>query len=205
MRSDRRGGRGTLRRVVTAAQAVVLLLFLASLASAQDQKSIEDAPGYFPLERFGLLPPESLSVEINLSKGLLSLAAAAMSEEDPDFAELVRGLDAIRVRAAPADELDLDALRRKVKEASKWLEQTGWETMLRFRDEGEEVYIYTRVLEGSMVGLALMVIEPGDDVVVLNLVGPLDFRLMSGLAESLDLPELGMVVGGEKADPEETP
>ncbi len=155
------------------------------------ERPLEQAPGYFPLERFDLLPSESLSLEINLSDSLLALVAAAVGEEDPEFAALVRNLEGIRVRAAPAAALDLDRLRGKLDEASGWLEANGWETMLRFREE-EEVFIYTRLSGDSMIGLALMVLEPGADVVVVNIVGPLDMKLLVGLAESLDLPQLGL-------------
>lgn len=181
------------RAGTSGAVALVVLALGGALAMPVEasERPLEQAPGYFPLERFDLLPSESLSLEINLSDSLLALVAAAVGEEDPEFAALVRNLEGIRVRAAPAAALDLDRLRGKLDEASGWLEANGWETMLRFREE-EEVFIYTRLSGGSMIGLALMVLEPGADVVVVNIVGPLDMKLLVGLAESLDLPQLGL-------------
>lgn len=175
--------------------AVTVLVALQLAAPAFGETALEEAPGYFPLERFDLLPPEMLSLEINLSDSLLALVAAAMGDEDPEFARLVENLEGIRVRAAPASKLDLERLRGELDEASGWLDANGWQTMLRYREE-EEVYIYTRLLDEQMVGLALMVMEPAGDVVLINIVGPLDIELLAGLAESLDLPQLGLAVEG---------
>lgn len=172
-------------------------------STAVAQRSLEQAPGYFPLERFDLLPAEALSLEINLNDSLLALVAAAMGEEDPEFAALVRNLEGIRVRGAPAAKLDLDRLRIELGEATGWLDANGWQTMLRYRDE-EEVYVYTRQVGEQMVGLALLVMEPAGEVVLVNIVGPIDMKLLVGLAESLDLPQLGLATEGaadEAAEP----
>ncbi|MDX1643360.1 MAG: DUF4252 domain-containing protein [Thermoanaerobaculia bacterium] len=173
--------------------AGALLALLLASSPVVAQRSLEEAPGYFPLERFDLLPAEALSLEINLSDSLLALVAAAMAEEDPEFAALVRNLEGIRVRGAPAAKLDLDRLRVELGEATGWLDANGWQTMLRYREEEEEeVYVYTRLVGEQMVGLALLVMEPAGDVVLVNIVGPLDMKLLVGLAESLDLPQLGL-------------
>ena len=172
-----------------------LLLAIGTPVRAQ----LEEHPGYFPSERFGLLSSESLSLEINLSGALLGLVAAALDDEDPEFSELVRGLEGIRVRVAEADDLDLEALRSGFSRATSWLQANGWDTLLRVREDDEEFYVYTRLDEGEMVGMALLALEPGDEVVMVNVIGRLDLALMAALADSLDIPQLG-VVGRDSQD-----
>ena len=192
---------GTVGRRAVAVLEALAVVALVALPAAGSERPLEQAVGYCPLERVDLLPIEALSLENNLRDSLLALVAAAMGDEDPEFAALVRGLEGIRVRAAPAAALDLDRLRRKLGEATGWLEANGWETMLRYREE--EVYIYTRLSGGSMVGLALLAMEPSGEVVVVNIVGPIDMRLLAGLAESLDLPQLGLATEDSKVAEEE--
>ena len=176
---------------------LALLVGLAVPAAAQ----LEEQPGFFPIDDFDLLATETLSLEINLSGALLELVAAAMDDEDPQFAALVRGLEGIRVRMAEAEELDLGQLRSGFDQATGWLRDRGWETLLRLREEDEEVHVYTRMEAGDMVGAALLVLEPEGAVVLVNVVGKLDLALLAALADSLDIPQLD-VAGLGSADDE---
>ena len=80
------------------AAALSLLLVSSSALVAQ----IEDQPGYFPIDQFDILSSDSISLEINLGSALLGLVAAALENEEPELAGLIRGLKSIRVRVAEA-------------------------------------------------------------------------------------------------------
>lgn len=182
----------------------LLTLFGAIAASAQ----IEDHPGYFPIDRFGILDEESLSLEINLDQGLLQLVSAALGGEEPEFAELVGALESIRVRVAPAESFDVGTVRSRLGEATNWLEDEGWSTMLRVREDGEEVYVYVRLDGGEMQGIAVLAMEMDGDAVLVNVVGSLDPERLAALAEVLDVPQLGLAAGigvsnGEGSDTDE--
>ena len=187
-------------RFRTVLTALGLLLAVATPMRAQ----LEEHPGYFPSERFGLLSSESLSLEINLSGALLGLVAAALDDEDPDFSELVGGLEGIRVRVADAEDLDLEALRSEFGRATSWLQENGWDALLRVREDDEEFYVYTRLDEGEMVGVALLGFEPGDEVIMVNIVGRLDLALLAVLADSLDIPQLDVVGRGSPDDDDDS-
>ena len=172
--------------------AIVGLLLVLSVTSAPARAQITDQPGYFPIEDFNLLSPDALSVEVNLNSGLLGLVAAAMEEEDPAFAELVRGLEGIRVRIGEADDVDLEALRSGFARASDWVEENDWETLIRIREDDEELFVFTRMHEGEMVGTTVLALDPAGEIVMVNVVGRLDLALLAVLAESLDIPQLNV-------------
>jgi hypothetical protein len=181
------------RRLAIAVSTLVALV-VAAVSSAQ----VEEHPGYFPLEEFGILSDESLSLEINLNKGMLQLVAAAMSAEEPEFADLVGGLESIRVRIAPSESFDQESVRRRLSDATTWLEERDWGTMLRIREEGEVVHVFTRVSDGELQGIAVLAMEEYGDAVLINVVGSLDPERLAGLADVLDIPQLGLASGREE-------
>lgn len=174
-----------------------LLLALSPALYAQ----IEEEPGYFPIDRFGILDSDALSLEINLDSGLLGMVAALAGEEEPEFAELVKGLKGIRVRVAEESDLDSESLRSGLDDATGWLQEQGWNTLMRMREDDEEVYVYVRQLDGEIVGMTLLAIDAEESVVV-NIVGRIDLALMATLAESLDIPQLDI---GEEASADQEP
>jgi hypothetical protein len=187
------------RRRLVVASWVLLALARCAVGRAQ----VEEHPGYFPLEQFGILSDESLSLEINLNKGMLQLVAAALSTEEPEFSELVGGLESIRVRIAPAESFDQESVRRKLTDATAWLAERDWGTMLRIRDAGEVVHVFTRVSDGELQGIAVLAMEEYGDAVLINVVGSLDPERLARLAEVLDIPELGLASGRREPDTED--
>jgi hypothetical protein len=161
---------------------------------------VEEHPGYFPIDRFGILDEDSLSLEINLNQALLQLVAAALGSEEPEFAELVGALESIRVRVAETDSFDVDAVHRGLTEAADWLEGRGWSTMLRLREDNERVYVYTRLSGGEMQGIAVLAVEDDGEAVLVNIVGSLDPKRLSALGEALDIPQLGLATGLGRSD-----
>jgi hypothetical protein len=174
-----------MRKTITL--ATVLLVLAASAAWGQ---KLTDQPGYLPLEQLDLFPQDKLSVEINIQGALLSLIAAAAKQEDPEFSSLMAGLKAVTVQAIPLKGMDEGTVRTKIGRTVRWLEDRGWTSMMRVRDKGEETYIYLREVDGKIAGLTLLTLEPGDEAVVINIVGRIDPAQLGRLSRSLDLPQL---------------
>ena len=55
--------------------------------------------------------------------------------------------------------------------------------------------MYTRITDGVMRGMAVMAIEESGEAVLVNIVGSLDSDSLAGLAEVLDIPQLGLAAG----------
>ena len=176
-----------MRRISPTAVTVLTLLLCASAAGGQ-QQALSELPGYFPFEELDILARDELSVEVNLSKPLLRLVAAATRKAEPEFAELLESLDAVRVRVAPSGDVDLERARAAVGKASRWLEDKGWQVVVRTREHGEEIFIYTRELDGEIAGMAVLVVDDAGDVAVINVVGKMDLDQLGKLSEALDIP-----------------
>lgn len=168
----------------------VTLCLLPAMASAQFNT---EHPGYFPIEDLGILPEENITLEINLTGPMIKFIALAADEEEPELSRLVEGLESIRVRGADLDTARAAGVRSGIRNATQMLTEKGWNSMVRMRDEDEEVYIYFKEQEGEMMGLTVLSLE-GDEAMLINLVGKIDPAGLGSLASGLDLPQLEQAV-----------
>lgn len=182
-----------MHKTITLATALLVLT-----ASAGWTQKLADQPGWVPLEQLDLFPRDKLSVEINIEGALLRLIAAAAKQEDPEFSSLMAGLKAITVQAVPLKDVDQSSVRAKIGRTVHWLEEHGWKPTLRARDEGEETYIYLREINGKIAGLTLLALEPGEEAVVINIVGRIDPDQIGRVVQSLDIPSLKKVPAAGK-------
>lgn len=150
-------------------------------------------PGYFPIENLGILPEESIHLEINLTGAMIKFIALATDDEEPEFSRMVEGLKSIRVRGANLEGVSAEEVRSGIRSASQKLAEQGWISMVRIRDQDEEVYIYFKEQEDEMMGLTVLSLEH-DEAMLINLVGKIDPAGLGGLASSLDLPQLEQAI-----------
>lgn len=165
--------------------AFAILIVLA--ASAGRAQNLAAQPGYVPIEKLDLFPRDKLSVEINIEGALLNLIAAGARGSDPEFSSLLSGLKAINVQAFPLKGADEGRLRTRIGNAVRWLEDRGWKSTLKVREGGEETYIYLKEADGKIAGLTLLSMTPGDEAVVLNIVGRIDPDQIGRLARHFDV------------------
>jgi len=167
---------------LTAFCAVIVSL---AASAAPAQQLLEDFPGYFPEEHLSLLSADDVSIEINLQGALLQMVAAFAGKEDPEFAQLVGALEAIRVRSGEPSGSSAE-VRERLDSAQRWLVENGWLALVRVREEGEEVYVYSREQDGVFVGFTVLAVED-TEVTTVNLIGHLDPNQLAAVAEGFDL------------------
>ena len=148
----------------------ITLLCLAPAALGAQTTPLADHPGYFPIDELGVFSGADTSVEINLTGAMLRMIGKVTVEEDPEFAAIVSDLEAITVRIAPTEKLDLVATREAMSRGAARLEELGWQAMVRIRDEDEQVYIYHRESDGEIAGMTVLVVDD-DEAVAVNLIG----------------------------------
>ena len=177
----------------------VLGLLLATTAAFAGPPPA-DPPGSIPLDELGIFPREKLSVEINLGPPLLRLIAAATGKEDPEFSRLIANLREIRVQVFPATAGDAGSIRTRIGRAVSWLEDHGWAATVKVREQDEETFIYMKEADGNIQGLTLLSFQPGEEAVVINIVGRIDPAQLGRLGQTLDIPELQKAPAGKKDD-----
>ena len=188
-----------LSRTRRALRAIVASMRLAAVPSpGVSQHPLEADPGYLPVDELGLLRAEELSLEINLHGAMMSMISAFLGSDEPELAEVVSGLRGVSVRAAELSAERLREVRDAVAEATAWLDGRGWQPVVRVREPGEEVLIYTRGDGDRMDGLAILALDE-TEVTVVNLVGSIDLARLSVVIEGFDLPASAVAAGeGER-------
>ena len=166
-------------------------LLVTGVASAQ---RLDERPGYVPLDALGIADRDALSVEINLQGPLLRLVAAAAGADDPEFARLVSGLEAIRVQVAPRAALGDRDVKARIDRTIRWLEDRGWSPTVRVRESGEESYIYVKEDRGEIVGLTVVALgserSSDGELAIINIVGRLDPAQLGRLGRGFGLSQL---------------
>ena len=167
-----------MRRNVLAA---VAMLGACSAAHAQS---------YFDFDRLPAMP-DAPSVQIDLNAAMLGIAAAAAAAKDPAIAELLAGVEGVRVRAYPSVE-DTAAVSSFIADASTLLERDGWERAVFVRDGAHDVRVYARMDGDTMDGLTIMALAEQGAAFV-NVMGRISAQQVGRIAAAV---EAGDVLGG---------
>jgi hypothetical protein len=173
---------------------VALLVALAAPAAGaqtmQTTQTMKNQPGYLPIEQLNLFPPEKLSVEVNIEGPILRMVAAATKHDDPGFSAVIAGLKGITLQAFPLKGVDATAVKARIAGAVRWLEGHAWTASIKVRDKGAETYVYLKQSGDRIEGLTLLSVSPGDEAVVINIVGTIDPAQLGRIGQKFDLPQL---------------
>lgn len=179
----------TVFQTKLAAPVIALLLIVASAAAtrAQDARLQLSTLDH-------LAAKASQSVEVNIDERLMRLAAKVISDQDAEEREikkLIAGVKGIYVKSFEFETdgqystADLDTIRAQLR-------GPGWTRLVNVRSKKEgnlEVYLQ---MNGEQVG-GLAVLSTDDrELVVVNIVGPVDLEKLAKLEGQFGVPELGI-------------
>jgi len=131
-------------------------------------------------------------VEVQINSNLLSLAAQAVEKQQPDAAKLLRSVQLVHVNVVGLTDGNRAELEKRVRQIRHDLETAGWDHTVAVQDKGgQDVGIYTKTRGGeALAGLAITVIEPKGQVVLVNIVGGIRPEQVAALGEKLDIKPL---------------
>lgn len=175
----------------------LLMVVMLAAASTRAQSTLEEHPGFFPLDELEVLPRDNLSIEVNLRNPLLKMVALA-ADDDPELAGIISDLEGIRVLIGPLEGLDPEAVRLALRSAADRLDRQNWQSIIRVRDDEEEIYIYAMEKGGEIQGLTILMLDD-EEATLVNLVGTIHPEDLTGLGRGLDLPQLERAVAESDA------
>jgi len=166
---------------------------------------------------FGALPPGQVDfgtfsppgsgaefVEVNLTKTLISFAARLVEKEEPDVAQLLNGLELVRVTVIGLDDENRAGLEKRMQTIRKELDAKGWERIVTAKKEDQDVGVFLKTRgKDAVQGLAVIVMEGNRQAVFVNIVGDIKPDQLSLLGDKLHLDPLKKVGRAtEKSDSE---
>ena len=184
----RRRNEQWIRNVSAGLFGLLLLFGAASTANAQDE--LAGHPGYVDLTSFDDAIDRSPTFEVNVRGVLMEMAAEAARESKPKLAGLLENLVAVQVRGFEDLDDAADVFARHARALAQDLEREGWQSVVRVREDDEQVDIFSRERNGGIAGLIVMVSGDDDEQVFVNVVGDIRPEQLSMLGEAFDIDPL---------------
>lgn len=142
-------------------------------------------------------------VEVNVTGSLISLATKFLEKDQPDAAQILKGLQSVRVNVIGLTDENRSDIEARVQGVRKDLEAKGWERIVKVQDNGQDVGVYLKTQNKDTVqGLVVVVIDGGKEAVFVNVVGDIKPEQLSMLGEKLHIDPLRKIGHEvEKAEP----
>lgn len=170
---------------------LALLLILCGAGTSRAQSARLEMG---QLDKLGATASET--VDVNIDERMMQLAAKFLSSKDPDelrIKEVVSGLKGIYVKVFEFEReggytpADLASIRSQ-------LTSPNWTRLLNFtskKDGNMEIYLMSSA--SQLGGLVVLANEP-KELVVVNILGPVDLDKLSHLAGQFGIPDLEIEV-----------
>ena len=172
------------------ASLTLLLFFGAAVTTRAQTARLEMGQ----LDRLGAKASET--VDVNIDERMMQLAAKFLSSKDPGevkIKEVVTGLKGIYVKVFEF-EREGEYTAADVASIRSQLTSPGWTRLLNViskKEGGIEVYLMSNATQ--IGGLVVLASDP-KELVVVNILGPVDLEKLSQLEGQFGIPELDIEV-----------
>lgn len=156
---------------------------------------------------FGAFAPSDSGgefVEVHIRSNLISMAARLAEKAEPEVAQLIRGLQLIRVNVISLDDKNRAEMEQRVKTIRADLDARGWERLVTVQNPKEDVGVYLKMRgDEAIEGIVVTVIGDAKEAVLVNIVGNLKPEKLAMIGERFHiehLKKLGPVAEPPKAN-----
>lgn len=133
---------------------------------------------------FGQIPgvEANPTVQVDLNPTTLGFVTAAAVAADPAIAEVIAGIQNVRVRVFDTVD-DADELFGFIDDTSGDLERQGWQRTVFVDDDEAKVRVYLKFEDVNATGITVMVAGDGDEAVFINVSGLINPTQLGMLAQ----------------------
>jgi hypothetical protein len=133
-------------------------------------------------------------VEINVKSPLIGIAVRLTEKAEPEVADLLRGLESVRVNVIGVDDANRTELGERLIKIRTELESKGWERIVTVQEKGQEVGVYLKQRGSEAIeGVVVTVLESNKEAVLVNVVGDIRPEKLALLGEKLGIDPLKKV------------
>ena len=157
------------------------------------------APGYVDFGKFSPSASGGEFVEVNVKSNLIAMVARLTKKEEPEVAELLSGLQLIRVNVIGLNEENRAEIQERVKTIRGELDAQGWESIVTAQQKNEDVRIYLKIRGDEAVqGLVVTILEGNKQAVLVNIVGDIKPEKLAEVGEQFNIDPLKKIGRGLK-------
>ena len=151
-------------------------------------------PGFVDFGKFTPAPGGEF-VEVNVSSNLITMVTN-LAKDEPDVAEVLRGLKSIRVNVLGVNQENREDLQSRIQSVRSQLDQGGWERVVTVMNGKDDVGVYMKTRGPEAVeGLVVTVLEGKGHAVFVNVVGDIRPEKLSMLGERFNIEPLKHIPG----------
>jgi hypothetical protein len=136
-------------------------------------------------------PTNGELVEINLNSDTIAMALQLAGNSQPDFAEVLQGLDSIRVAVVGLDNQNREEITTRMKTLRSELDTLGWQQVVSVQEKKEDVGIFLKTRgRDAIEGLVVTVLDGRKEAVFVNIAGNIRIDKLSALGEKFNVGAL---------------
>jgi hypothetical protein len=136
-------------------------------------------------------PTNGELVEINLNSDTIAMALQLAGNSQPDFAEVLQGLDSIRVAVVGLDNQNREEITTRIKTLRSELDTLGWQQVVSVQEKKEDVGIFLKTRgRDAIEGLVITVLDGRKEAVFVNIAGNIRIDKLSALGEKFNVGAL---------------
>ena len=148
-------------------------------------------PGQVDFGKFTASASGGQFVEVNITSSLISLATKFLEKDQPDVAQVLRGLQLVHVNVIAVDDQNRSDIESRIATVRKDLEGKGWERIVSVQEKAQDVGVYLKTQNKDTVqGLVVVVKDGNNQAVFVNVVGDIKPEQLSMLGEKLHIDPL---------------
>lgn len=159
------------------------LAALISLPAMAQEDELKNLPGYVDFGQLQSVYGEP-KVMVNIGSLLLGLATVA-TRDDPEAAQLLSGLEGVRVNVYSTGGQTAPALEQ-INHVKDLLRAADWEPIVQVNEDGEQVQIFMKADGEGMQGLTVMAVDD-EEAVFVNLLGSIDPKNLGAIMDNFDV------------------
>jgi beta-lactamase superfamily II metal-dependent hydrolase len=130
-------------------------------------------------------------VEVRINRNLIAMAARLAEHQEPEAAELLRGLQSVHVSVVSLDDSNREATLGRIASVRAQLDTGGWDRVATVKQGQEDVQVFLKTRgEEAIEGVVVTVIERGQEAILVNVVGDLRPEKIAVLGERFNIEPL---------------
>lgn len=130
-------------------------------------------------------------VEVRIKSNLIAMAARLVERQEPDIAQLLRGLKGVHVSVVSLDEKNREEVKSRIAKVRSELDDQGWEGVVTARQKQDDIRVFLKTRGDEAVeGVVVTVIEGDKQAVLVNIIGDLRPDKIAEIGERLNIQPL---------------
>jgi len=181
---------------------LIALLIAVSVPVMAQTDELKKLPGYVDFGSLASVYGEP-KVEINIGPSMLGFVGALSKHDDPETAELLKGLKGVRVLVYKVGD-DPSAANTRIDDIAAKLKTSDWEQIVKVNDDGERAKIFVKMGATTMDGLIVLATDDDDEAVFVNILGRIDPENISKVTQAFHVDVDSLDHKRHKQDKQET-